>query len=76
MKIPARHANLAFAAIMSFLMALLMSGIVTAVNRGLDAGYPLAWMKSFGLAWPIAFVLVLLLAPRVRGLVARMVAPP
>jgi hypothetical protein len=60
---------------MSFLMALVMSGIITAVNRGLDAGYPLAWMKSFGLAWPIAFVLVLLLAPRVRALIARITAP-
>lgn len=75
MKIPARHAHLAFSGLMSFLMALVMSGIITAVNRGLDAGYPLAWMKSFGLAWPIAFVLVLLLAPRVRALIARITAP-
>lgn len=74
MKIPARHAHLAFSGLMS-LMALVMSGIITAVNRGLDAGYPLAWMKSFGLAWPIAFVLVLLLAPRVRALIARITAP-
>jgi hypothetical protein len=76
MKIPARHANLAFAAIMSFLMALVMSGIITAVNHDLEAGYLLAWLKSFALAWPIAFALVLLLAPRVRALVARMVTPP
>jgi hypothetical protein len=75
MRIPARHANLLFAAIMSFLMALAMTAIIVAINRGLGAGYVAAWLHSFAIAWPIAFGLVLLLAPRVRGLVARLVTP-
>ena len=61
---------------MSFLLALLMSGIITAVNRGVDAGYPATRLRSFAIAWPVAFPLVLFLAPRVRALVAWMVAPP
>jgi len=76
MRIPARHANLAIAAVMSFLMALLMSGTIAAVNRGIDAGYPAAWLRSFAIVWPVALSLVLLLAPRVRALVARMAALP
>lgn len=58
----------------SFLMPLRMSGITTAVDRGIDAGYRATWLRSFAIAWPVAFPLVL--APRVRALVARLVAPP
>lgn len=75
MRIPARHANLLFAALMSLQMAFIMSGLITAANRGLAPGFLWAWALSFALAWPIAFPLVLLLAPRVRALVGRLTAP-
>ena len=58
LRIPARHANLAFAFLMSLQMAAIMSGIITAVNRGLGAGYFAAWAHSFAVAWPIAFPLI------------------
>jgi hypothetical protein len=74
LRIPARHANLAFSFLMSLQMAAIMSGIITAVNRGLGAGYFAAWAHSFVVAWPIAFPLILLLAPRARALVARLTA--
>jgi hypothetical protein len=66
-----RQAGLLFALIMSLLMAAIMSGIITAVNRGLAPGYLLAWGRSFAIAWPIAFPLILVLAPRVRAFVER-----
>ncbi len=75
MAIPARHANLLFAGLISLLMVFFMSGIIVAINRGLGAGYIGAWMHRFIIAWPIAFALVLVLAPRVRALVARLVSP-
>ena len=45
-RIPARHAGLLFAFLMSLLMATIMSGIITAVNRGLGPGYFLAWGQA------------------------------
>lgn len=47
-----------------------MSGIITAVNRGIHARHPAAWLHSFAFAWPAAFPLVPVPAPRVRPLVA------
>jgi hypothetical protein len=70
--IPPRHARLLFAFLMSLQMAAIMSGLITAVNRGLGPGYLLAWAKSFVIAWPIAFPLILLLAPRVSRLVEKL----
>lgn len=74
MTIPARHANLLFAALMSLSMAFLMSALITLINRGAGSGYLTAWMQSFITAWPVAFVLVLVLAPLMRRLVARLTA--
>lgn len=68
-RISPRQAGLLFAVIMSLLMAGIMSGVITAVNRDIGAGYLLAWGRSFIVAWPIAFPLILVLAPRVRAFV-------
>ena len=76
LRIPPRHAGLLFAFLMSLQMAAIMSAIITAVNRGTGPGYLLAWGHSFAIAWPIAFPLILLLAPRVRRLVEKLTAPP
>lgn len=70
MSLPARYAPLCFAGIMSCLMAFMMSGLLTVINTGVDDGFVIRWLRGFLIAWPIAFVLVLLLAPRVRAWVA------
>lgn len=72
LRIPPRHAGVLFAFLMSLQMAAIMSGIITAVNRGVGSGFFLAWGKGFAVAWPIAFPLILLLAPRVRRLVEKL----
>jgi len=51
-------------------MAFMMSGLLTVINTGVDNGLVQRWLRSFLIAWPIAFVLVLLLATRVRAFVA------
>lgn len=64
--------QLSFAFIMSMLMAFCMSGILTALNTGLDGGFLLRWMRAFLVAWACAFPLVLLFAPITRQIVARL----
>lgn len=72
MKIPARFTNLVFSLLMSLSMGSIMSGLVTAFNTGLDGGFFLRWAKAFGLAWPLAFCCVLLLATPLRKLAIRL----
>jgi hypothetical protein len=47
---------------------------VLATSRGLDSGFLALWTQSCLKTWPVAFVSVTLLAPRVRQLVARVTA--
>ncbi|WP_430461678.1 DUF2798 domain-containing protein [Thalassolituus sp. LLYu03] len=53
-------------------MAALVSAIVTAVNTGLDHGFFGRWMSSYAIAWPVAFVSLLLLKDWVLKLAARL----
>jgi membrane protein implicated in regulation of membrane protease activity len=48
---------------MTFMMALLMSGIMSLIMLGPTAAWPGIWMTQFILAWPIAFVLTLVTWP-------------
>lgn len=59
---------LLFPLLMSLVMASLMTGIVTAINTGIDASYLQRWGQSFLIAWPLAFIFVLLFAKRVHQL--------
>jgi hypothetical protein len=72
MKIDAKHSNLLFAFFMSVLMALLMSGVLTAIHLGFRSDFIAQWLHSFVLAWPIAFPSILLIAPVVRIIVAKL----
>jgi hypothetical protein len=50
-----------------------MTGVITFINTGLDAGFPAHWGRAFVIAWPIALsIVLLLLGPRVRGLSDRL----
>lgn len=43
--------------IITFLMALSMSGIMSVITLGPTAEWLHAWPKQFAIAWPIAFIL-------------------
>jgi hypothetical protein len=58
---------------MSLSMAFIMSGVLTAFNRGFD-NFLASWARSFVFAWLIAFPVVLIIVPRVRRLVQRLTA--
>lgn len=69
--IPARFAPLLFSILMSIYMVTAMTFVVTWVNTGLDDGFILRWMRSFSVAFPIAFALTWLGAPYIQRFVAK-----
>jgi len=76
MRIPARYAQITFAFFMSMLMAFIMSAVLTLVNLGPVADFPVRWMRAFAIAWACAFPTVLLVSPIARRLVAMVVGTP
>lgn len=75
MRIPAKYANVLFGGMLSVIMVTVISGTVLFVNQGYAPDFFRQWFKGFATAWPIAFPTVLVVAPRVRRLVARLVEP-
>ncbi len=71
-----RFAPLVFAILMSLYMVSGMTFVITWVNTGINAGFLLRWGKAFLVAWPVAFLLVLAGAPRIRRFVEGMVRKP
>ena len=72
-KLPAKYASLLFAFLMSLLMCGVMTICITVINTGTAPGFWARWLHAFVLAWPLAFVCVLLFAPLVRRIVAHCV---
>jgi Protein of unknown function (DUF2798) len=75
-KLPARAMPVAFAFFMSSIMAMLMSLVITAANRGIGDGYLQAVLSAYSLAMPVAFVCVMLVRPIVLKLVSLTVRTP
>ncbi len=71
-----RFAPLAFAILMSLYMVFGMTFVITWVNTGLGGDFIFRWGKAFMVAWPIAFLLVLAGAPRIRKLIEGLVVKP
>ena len=69
-KLPKKYAGLLFTFYTSAMMVLIVSGVLVALNTGLDAGYPLCFVKAYLLTWPIAFASLLAVRPLVVKLVA------
>lgn len=65
------RARIAFIFGMSFIMALIMSGLLVALNTGIDSQFLGRWMHSFAVAFPIAFITAGSIAPWVQKLVDR-----
>ena len=73
--IVARFAPLVFAVLMSIYMVTAMTFVITWVNTGMTDGFALRWFRAFYIAWPIAFILIMLGAPRLQKLVAKHIKP-
>jgi hypothetical protein len=71
MKIPARYSHLLFGGLLSSIMVTIISGTVVLINQGYDADFFARWFRGFITAWPIAFPTVLVVAPFVRRVVAK-----
>lgn len=71
-----RFAPLIFAFLMSIYMVTVVSFVITWVNTGMSSGFALRWLRAFYIAWPLAFSLLIIGAPRVQRLVAKCIKPP
>ena len=69
-KLPKEYAGVLFSFYASAIMVLIMSAVLVALNTGLGAGFGLRLVKSYMIAWPVAFASLL----AIRPLVVRMVA--
>lgn len=61
-----------FGLLMSGCMALLMSGIMTYINVGIDQFFLSHWMHAWIIAYPIAFISVLVFSPVITKIVNRL----
>jgi hypothetical protein len=76
MRVPVRYSNLLFGGLLSVVMVTVISGTVVFVTQGFSPDFPSHWFKGFATAWPVAFPTVLVVAPLVRRIVARLTAQP
>ena len=74
-KLPKRFDRLVFAFFMAGLMALIVSGCLTALHTGFDKAFLLRWLAAYALAFPIAFPTAYLVSPHVRKLTSFLVEP-
>ncbi len=68
-KIHHQYKSVIFAFVMSFNTALIVSGVITFINIPTLTLYFEKWTTSFLLAWPIVFVVILAIGPRIIRLV-------
>lgn len=73
--IPARYSAILYAAILSGLMSLLVSGIATFRAVGLPDLFVTLWIGAWLSSWAVGFPCVLLIAPIARRLVAMLTEP-
>jgi hypothetical protein len=74
-KLPAHFEGPLFAALLSGLMSLLVSGVATWQAMGGGAGFSAQWLQAWLGSWAVAFPAVTVVAPQVRRFVARVVEP-
>ncbi len=75
-RLPARFAPVLFGLLLSGLMSLIVSGIATLRALGLPADFVVRWLGAWAFAWAVAFPAVLVIAPIVRRIVARLCEAP
>ena len=75
MKFPKKYFNLIYSLLMSIIMGLMMAAVLTAILTGISGDYVTRWLKAFIQVWPIAFPILLLLAPFVKKLTTGLIEP-
>jgi hypothetical protein len=75
-KLPPKYTGVAFAFYMSAIVAFIMTAALTALNAGTGAHFIEDVLRGYVVAWPVAFVSVLLVRPLVLKLVQWTVASP
>ena len=69
-KLPKKYAGVLFSLYASAVMVLIVSGVLVALNTGIDAGYPLRLLRAYLITWTVAFASLLLVRPLVVKWVA------
>lgn len=64
-KIPQKYAPIVFTFYATMLMAFIMSAVLVALNNGVNSEWLPRTLRSYALAWPIAFVSLLTVRPLV-----------
>ncbi|MBX9909085.1 MAG: DUF2798 domain-containing protein [Beijerinckiaceae bacterium] len=59
-------ARFIFPIVMAFMMAFLVSGVITLVNLGFAPDFFARWMRAFAIAWPSAAVVAFFALPLAR----------
>lgn len=68
---PQKYAPILFGLLLSGLMSFVVSGIATFRALGLNETFFVDWIQSWISSWLVAFPTVLVVAPLVRKMVAR-----
>ncbi|MDR5897527.1 DUF2798 domain-containing protein [Halomonas vilamensis] len=76
MLFPPRYSRWVFAVLMSIYMVTLMTFVITWANTGLSEGFVSRWWRAFYIAWPIAFGLILIGAPKLQKVTAKLLKTP
>lgn len=72
-KLPARYRKIVFALLMSLTTSLLVSAVIL-WRHGVSAqAFPGLWLEAFTGAWPVVFISILLIAPRLDRLLNHLV---
>lgn len=71
MKEPNRKANLLFALLMSLILPLIMTFFTNLIQNGFGGRFVFLWMKSYAIAFLVAFPSILLISPLIRKLVVK-----
>lgn len=66
-------ARFIFPVVMAFMMAFLVSAVITFVNLGFSPDFLSRWMHAFTIAWPSAAVVAFFALPLARRVTAEIV---
>jgi hypothetical protein len=67
-------AKFIFPALLSGVMAFLMTAVITFLNLGMPADFLARWLKAFVIAWPLAYCAALIASPIARRGTALIIA--
>lgn len=74
--VPKRYESYAFGLLLSGMMSAVVTLIATVRAVGLTPEVPHLWATSWPVSWAVAFPAVLIVAPLVRKILARIVRQP